>query len=89
VTAQRVVVVGAGMAGLRTAEGLRGSGYEGEILVVGDEPWAPYNRPPLSKEALQGGVEHATVAFRKRASVADVLWRLGAPVTAWTCTPGR
>ncbi|MGY1813353.1 NAD(P)/FAD-dependent oxidoreductase [Blastococcus sp. SYSU D00820] len=80
--AQRVVVVGAGMAGLRTAEGLRSGGFTGEVLVLGDEPWAPYNRPPLSKEALKGGVEHATVAFRMRASVADVTWRLGETVTA-------
>ena len=80
--AQRVVVVGAGMAGLRTAEGLRAGGFTGEVLVLGDEPWAPYNRPPLSKEALKGGVEHASVAFRMRASVADVTWRLGETVTA-------
>jgi NADPH-dependent 2,4-dienoyl-CoA reductase/sulfur reductase-like enzyme len=70
------------MAGLRTAEGLRGNGYEGEILVIGDEAWAPYNRPPLSKEALQTGIEHSAVAFRMRASVADVQWRRGVAVTA-------
>jgi NADPH-dependent 2,4-dienoyl-CoA reductase/sulfur reductase-like enzyme len=77
-----VVVVGAGMAGLRAAEALRASGWSGEVVVVGDEPWAPYNRPPLSKEALKDGVAHAAVAFRMRASVADVQWRLGTPVTA-------
>jgi NADPH-dependent 2,4-dienoyl-CoA reductase/sulfur reductase-like enzyme len=69
------------MAGLRTAEGLRANGFTGEIVVVGDETWAPYNRPPLSKEGLKDGVAHAGVAFRMRASVADVQWRLGAPVT--------
>ena len=81
-SAQRVVVAGAGMAGLRTAEGLRAGGFAGEVLVLGDEPWAPYNRPPLSKEALRGGVQHTSVAFRMRASVADVTWRLGETVTA-------
>jgi NADPH-dependent 2,4-dienoyl-CoA reductase/sulfur reductase-like enzyme len=70
------------MAGLRTAEALRSNGFTGEVLVLGDERWAPYNRPPLSKEALQRGVEHAAVAFRMRASVTDVEWRLGTPVTA-------
>ena len=45
----RAVIVGAGLGGLRTAEALRSSGYADEVVVVGDEPWAPYNRPPLSK----------------------------------------
>lgn len=78
---QRVLVVGAGMAGLRTAEALRAQGFTGEVLVVGDETWAPYNRPPLSKEALRRGVDHATVAFRVRSNAADVVWRLGQRVT--------
>lgn len=77
----RVLVVGAGLAGLRTAEALRAAGYAGELLVVGDEPWAPYNRPPLSKQSLRDGVEHAGLAFRPRSATADVSWRLGAPVT--------
>lgn len=76
-SAQRVLVVGAGMAGLRSAEALRAQGFGGEVLVVGDEPWAPYNRPPLSKEALRRGVEHAAVAFRVRGNAGDVGWRLG------------
>lgn len=75
--AQRVLVVGAGLAGLRTAEALRAQGFAGEVLVVGDERWAPYNRPPLSKEALRHGIDHATVAFRVRGNAADVRWRLG------------
>ena len=79
----RVVVVGAGMAGLRAAEQLRASGWTQEILVLGQEPHAPYNRPPLSKEALSGmGAEDPQtwadkLAFRQRPSVADVEWRLG------------
>jgi len=81
VGAQRVLVVGAGMAGLRTAEALRAQGFGGEVLVVGDELWAPYNRPPLSKEALKGGVDHAKLAFRVRANASDVVWRLGVEVT--------
>src|SRR5690606_16186060 len=81
VGAQRVLVVGAGMAGLRTAEALRAQGFGGEVLVVGDELWAPYNRPPLSKEALKGGVDHAKRACRGRANASDVVWRLGVEVT--------
>ncbi len=78
--AQRVLVVGAGMAGLRTAEALRAQGFAGEVLVVGEEPWAPYNRPPLSKEALAGELAHERVAFRVRKAAADVDWRLGSRV---------
>lgn len=77
---QRVLVVGAGMAGLRTAEALRAGGFAGEVVVVGAEPWAPYNRPPLSKQALRDGVGHEALAFRPRAVTADVTWRLGAEV---------
>lgn len=76
----RALVVGAGMAGLRTAEALRAQGYAGQVLVIGDEPWAPYNRPPLSKEALAGELVHERVAFRVRKAAADVDWRLGARV---------
>jgi NADPH-dependent 2,4-dienoyl-CoA reductase/sulfur reductase-like enzyme len=73
----RVVVVGAGLGGLRSAEQLRTAGFAGEVIVLGDEPHLPYNRPPLSKEGLAAGLEHETVAFRRKASVDDVLWRLG------------
>lgn len=72
-----VVVVGAGLGGLRAAESLRASGYEGDITVVGDEPHLPYNRPPLSKEALLGGVDVEGLHFRRKATVDDVNWRLG------------
>jgi NADPH-dependent 2,4-dienoyl-CoA reductase/sulfur reductase-like enzyme len=77
---QRVVVAGASLGGLRAAEGLRAAGFSGEVVVVGDEPHLPYNRPPLSKEALAGDVEFSTLEFRRRKSVDDVTWRLGVGV---------
>ncbi len=74
-----VVIVGAGLGGLRTAESLRASGYPGPITVVGDEEHLPYNRPPLSKEALSGGIDVPELEFRRKATVEDVTWRLGSP----------
>ncbi|MFF0388114.1 NAD(P)/FAD-dependent oxidoreductase [Kitasatospora sp. NPDC004615] len=75
-----MVVAGASMAGLRTAEQLRAAGWTGPITLVGDEPHAPYNRPPLSKEVLAGKATFESLAFRPRAAVADVEWRLGTSV---------
>ncbi|MFF3504682.1 NAD(P)/FAD-dependent oxidoreductase [Streptomyces sp. NPDC003247] len=77
-----VVVAGASMAGLRAAEQLRAAGWDGPITLVGDEPHMPYNRPPLSKEVLAGTAPFDSLAFRPRASVADVRWRLGTRVVA-------
>src|SRR3954453_15181466 len=51
---QNFVIVGAGLAGAKAAEGLRGEGYDGRLLLVGAEPERPYERPPLSKEYLRG-----------------------------------
>jgi 3-phenylpropionate/trans-cinnamate dioxygenase ferredoxin reductase subunit len=50
----RIVIVGAGLAGARCAETLRAEGYDGELVLVGDELHAPYERPALSKEFLAG-----------------------------------
>lgn len=77
----RVVVVGASLGGLRTAESLRRSGYTDEIVVVGAETHLPYNRPPLSKEVLSNGVNHDAVAFPIRSTVSDVQWQLGISAT--------
>jgi 3-phenylpropionate/trans-cinnamate dioxygenase ferredoxin reductase subunit len=49
-----VLLVGGGVASVRCARTLRREGFEGRILLVGDEPAPPYNRPPLSKELLRG-----------------------------------
>jgi len=49
-----VVIVGASLSGLTTAEGLRGEGFAGTITLVGGEDHLPYNRPSLSKQVLAG-----------------------------------
>src|SRR3954454_24526105 len=77
-----VVVVGAGLAGLRAAENLRAAGWSEHLVVLGAEPHLPYNRPPLTKAALRDGVDPAALAFRRRPTTEDVEWRLGATVTA-------
>ena len=77
-----VIIVGAGLGGLRAAESLRAAGYRGPLTVVGDEPHLPYTRPPLSKEALLSGVDVSTLEFRRKPAVDDVDWRLDAPVVA-------
>ena len=61
---ERIVVVGASLAGGRVAEQLRRGGFEGELLVVGAEPHRPYDRPPLSKKMLEGGQTPESLYFR-------------------------
>jgi NADPH-dependent 2,4-dienoyl-CoA reductase/sulfur reductase-like enzyme len=75
-----IVVVGAGLAGLRASEQLRAQGWTESIVVIGDEVHPPYNRPPLTKTALRDGVDPTVLAYRQRASTADVEWRLGSRV---------
>ncbi|MDI9897377.1 FAD-dependent oxidoreductase [Rhodococcus sp. IEGM 1381] len=74
----RIVVVGASLAGLRAAEGLRAEGYTGEVVVIGDEAADPYDRPPLSKEVLTG-VMTADDVLLMRDPELDVTWELGRP----------
>ncbi len=54
---RRVVVVGAGMAGVQTAVALREQGFAGDVTLLGAEPHQPYDRPPLSKAVLLGKAE--------------------------------
>ncbi|GAB2798016.1 FAD-dependent oxidoreductase [Streptomyces chlorus] len=55
------VIVGASLAGAKAAEALRGHGFDGRILLIGDEPDHPYERPPLSKGYLQGKQDRETI----------------------------
>jgi 3-phenylpropionate/trans-cinnamate dioxygenase ferredoxin reductase subunit len=56
---ENVVVVGAGLAGMRTIQALRTRGYEGALTLLGAEAHEPYDRPPLSKAVLAGTAEAA------------------------------
>ncbi len=80
----RIVIIGAGQAAAQLAASLRQGGHGGGIRLIGDEPYAPYQRPPLSKKFLIDRPAPASLYFR-----ADAFWReqnvtldLGVPVTA-------
>ncbi|MFF4482270.1 NAD(P)/FAD-dependent oxidoreductase [Streptomyces sp. NPDC001520] len=80
---KQVVVVGGSAAGLAAAETLRREGYEGTITLIGDEPYHPYDRPPLSKQILGGQWEPDRVPLRAPADL-DALGldlRLGVAAT--------
>ncbi|WP_109508552.1 NAD(P)/FAD-dependent oxidoreductase [Nocardioides speluncae] len=81
---RRVVVVGASVAGVAAATGLRSAGFDGEVVLVGDEEHAPYDRPPLSKQLLCGTSEVADIglASAKALPSASVVQRLGRRATA-------
>lgn len=79
---ERVVVVGAGIAGMRAAEAIRKAGFTGEIVAVGDDPRMPYNRPPLTKDALAKGPDPNRLLFRVPKIAQDVRWELGSTVVA-------
>jgi len=61
---QSVVIVGAGHAAVQAVDTLRREGHTGPIVLVGDEPWLPYNRPPLSKKYLAGELERERLLLR-------------------------
>jgi NADPH-dependent 2,4-dienoyl-CoA reductase/sulfur reductase-like enzyme len=58
---ERVVIAGAGLAGLRAAEELRARGYAGGITMIGAEPRPPYDRPPLTKKFMTGQLDDTTL----------------------------
>lgn len=76
-----VAVVGASLAGLSAARSLRKQGYDGRLVVIGDEPHRPYDRPPLSKEFLAGGIGEADLALETDGEDLRAEWLLGARAT--------
>ena len=55
--AQKLIIVGAGQAAAQAVQSLRAEGFAGPITLIGDEAYPPYQRPPLSKAYLLGGLE--------------------------------
>ncbi|MEM9712677.1 MAG: FAD-dependent oxidoreductase [Actinomycetota bacterium] len=87
----RIVVVGASLAGHWAVEGVRRAGHEGELVLVGAEPHLPYDRPPLSKQVLTGDTEPDHTALRDASHYdsLDVELRLGAAATGLDLDTGR
>lgn len=79
-----VAIVGAGLAGARAAETLRAGGFDGRVVLFGDEPVAPYERPALSKEFLAGTRDEESLLLRPLAfwRGRHVELRLGVRVTS-------
>lgn len=59
-----IVIIGAGQAGVQTAEALRAGGFVGSITLMGNEAYGPYHRPPLSKAWLAGEMDSAQLVMR-------------------------
>ncbi|MFC9632262.1 NAD(P)/FAD-dependent oxidoreductase [Streptomyces mirabilis] len=73
-----VAVVGASLAGLSAARSLRKRGYDGRLVVIGDELHRPYDRPPLSKEFLAGTLGEADLSLETDDEDLRAEWLLGA-----------
>ena len=71
-----VAVAGASLAGLRSVQELRDQGFTGRVVVIGEEPHAPYDRPPLSKAFLAGALPADDLALGDLDEL-DAEWRLG------------
>ncbi|MDH6626048.1 NADPH-dependent 2,4-dienoyl-CoA reductase/sulfur reductase-like enzyme [Streptomyces sp. LBL] len=74
-----VTVVGASLSGLYAARELRAQGFDGRLVIVGDEPHRPYDRPPLSKDFLTGrvGEDHLALADDEETAGLGAEWLLG------------
>ena len=71
-TPEHVVVVGAGLGGLRTVEQLRSRGHTGRITLIGAEVHPPYDRPPLSKQILTGTWEPTRATLKDAEALAEL-----------------
>jgi 3-phenylpropionate/trans-cinnamate dioxygenase ferredoxin reductase subunit len=82
-----ILIIGAGQAGLQTAEALRAEGWQGDLILLGEEPHAPYHRPPLSKAYLMGesSAEQLTMRGPEALSRKAIEIRIGCRVNRIDC----
>ena len=74
---EKLTIVGASLAGLSAARAARAQGFEGRLVIIGDEPHRPYDRPPLSKDFLLGQITAEDLALETEADGLDAEWLLG------------
>jgi NADPH-dependent 2,4-dienoyl-CoA reductase/sulfur reductase-like enzyme len=81
---KRIAIVGASLAGVRAAQELRAQGYDGGVVLIGEEPHLPYDRPPLSKAFLAGTAGRASLELLDAGDLASLAldFRLGVRATA-------
>jgi 3-phenylpropionate/trans-cinnamate dioxygenase ferredoxin reductase component len=79
------IIIGGGLAGALAAQTLREEGFDGSITLLGQEPHAPYERPPLSKDYLQGKADRDSIFVHPEPWYAEhgVDLSLGAEVTSF------
>lgn len=83
-----IVVLGASLAGLSAVRALREQGYTGRLVVAGSEPSLPYDRPPLSKEFLTGGMtDEDLLLMNSDDDTLDVEWRMNSTATGLVRSP--
>jgi len=80
---QTIVIIGASHAAAQLAASLRPDGWQGEIVVIGDEPYLPYHRPPLSKTFLCGAQK---TEFDAKMKVAYILFLFASQYLGSECT---
>ncbi len=68
---ERIIVVGAGQAGVQAVASLRGEGYRGEVVLAGEEAYPPYQRPPLSKAYLAGKFDRERLFLKPESFFAE------------------
>src|ERR1051326_6463632 len=85
-----IIVVGASQAGVQVAESLRQEGFDGPLMLIGDEPHPPYQRPPLSKALLTGETTEDPLGLGGRDLLAKANFELVAGVRVEAVDrPGR
>ena len=75
---QTLAIVGASLAGLSAARAARAQGFTGRLVIIGDEPHRPYDRPPLSKDFLLGAITAEDLFLESDADELQAEWLLGA-----------
>jgi 3-phenylpropionate/trans-cinnamate dioxygenase ferredoxin reductase subunit len=68
---ERIVIIGAGQAGAQAVASLRADGFTGDLVMIGDEAYAPYQRPPLSKTYLMGTLDRERLFLKPDAFYAE------------------